>query len=106
MRTRAVWLLGLLASVNLGSLLGLSLWQAGLGSAAWGVAAGALTFACFRPWPSVANTAIGTDVAPPPSNASSLALRAIATRGRSSPQEQVPARRPSPPDDARLANNS
>jgi hypothetical protein len=61
MRTGAVWLLGLLASVILGSLLGLSLWQAGLGSAAWGVAASALTFACFRPWPSVASTAIGTD---------------------------------------------
>jgi hypothetical protein len=61
MRMRAVWLLGLLTSVILGSLLGLSLWQAGLDSAAWGVAAGALTFACFSPWPSVANTSIGTD---------------------------------------------
>jgi hypothetical protein len=81
MRMRAVWLLGLLTSVILGSLLGLSLWHAGLGSAAWGVAAGALTFACFSPWPSVANTSIGTDpssyfssdvAAPPPSNALSL----------------------------------
>jgi hypothetical protein len=61
MRMRAVWLLGLLASVILGSLVGLSLWQAGLGGAVWGVAAGALTFACFRPWPSVANASIGTD---------------------------------------------
>jgi hypothetical protein len=81
MRMRAVWLLGLLASVIFGSLLGLSLWQAGLGSPAWGVAVGALTFACFRPWPSVANTSIGTDpssyfsgnvAAPPPGNALSL----------------------------------
>jgi hypothetical protein len=46
-----------------GGMIGLWLLQAGLGSAAWGAAAGALTFLCFpaagaltfvclRPWPS------------------------------------------------------
>ena len=60
------WVFGLLASMIVGSVLGLSLLQAGFGSVAWGVAAGALTFACFRPWPSVANTSISTDPSPSP----------------------------------------
>jgi len=49
-----------------GGMIGLWLLQAGLGSAAWGAAAGALTllcypavgaltFVCFRRWPSATN---------------------------------------------------
>ncbi len=73
MRTGAVWLLGLLASVILGSLLGLSLWQAGLGSAAWGVAASALVSVLgpLSPAPrsvlTLAPIVSSNVVAPPPS---------------------------------------
>jgi hypothetical protein len=61
MRTIAIWIFGLLASMIVGSMLGVWLLHGSLGSAAWGVAAGALAFACFRPWPSVANDPMGID---------------------------------------------
>ena len=61
MRTIAIWIFGLLASMIVGSMIGLWLLHGSLGSAAWGVAAGALAFACFRPWPSVANDPMGID---------------------------------------------
>jgi hypothetical protein len=51
MRTRTIWVFGVLASVTVGGMIGIWLLQAGPGSAAWGAAAGALTFVCFRSWP-------------------------------------------------------
>jgi hypothetical protein len=62
MRTKAIWVFGLLVSMIVGSMIGLWLLRGDLGSAAWGVGTGTLVFACFRPWPS--NDPMAADPSP------------------------------------------